>query len=161
MVNVSQEGRHIVTRTMPFRESLARANVHLEGNKMLKTVARIVLALYGALALFAAANVFMDPTRIADQMGLAPVRDLGLATFRGDIGGLFAGSGLFMLAAALRGERWYLIPPLVYAAIALAARTATISLTGYEQEMLTPMVIEGVTIAILLAAYTIFSLTEN
>ena len=128
---------------------------------MLKTVARAVLALYGALALFAAANVFMDPARVADQMGLAPIRDLGLATFRGDIGGLFAGSGLFMLAAALRGERWYLIPPLVYASLALAARTATLGLTGYEQEFVLPMVIEGVTIAILLAAYAIFSPSEN
>ena len=123
---------------------------------MLKTIARIVLALQGALALFVAANAFMDPIKVASQLGLTPVGNLGLATFRGD-GGLFAGAGLFMLAASLRGNRLYLVPPLVLLSIALAARTASMTLTGFTPELVQPMVVEGVTITLLLAAYVIFA----
>jgi len=124
---------------------------------MLKTIVRIVLALQGALALFVAANIWLDPVRIGAQLGVAPAGDLGLATIRGDMGSLFAGAGLFMLAAALRGERWYLIPPVVFTSIALAARTGSMVLTGYAPELIQPMVVEGVTIALLLAAYAILA----
>jgi len=124
---------------------------------MLKTIARIVLALQGALALFVAANAFMDPIKVASQLGLTPVGNLGLATFRGDVGGLVAGAGLFMLAASRRGNRLYLVPPLVLLSIALAARTASMTLTGFTPELVQPMVVEGVTITLLLAAYVIFA----
>ncbi|MCE9521392.1 MAG: hypothetical protein K8S25_03040 [Alphaproteobacteria bacterium] len=122
---------------------------------MLKIIARIVMALQGALALFIAANVFMDPVKIGDQLGIAPIGTLGLSTFRGDIGSLFAGAGLFMLAAAVRGNRLYLVPPLVFTSIALAARTASMALTGFAPELVQPMVVEGVTITLALAAYVI------
>ena len=126
---------------------------------MLKLIARIVMALQGALALFIAANVFIDPAKIGDQLGLAPIGVLGLATFRGDVGSLFAGAGIFMLAAALRAERWYLIPPLIFTSIALAARTASMTLTGFAPELVQPMAVEGVTITLLLAAYAILGRT--
>lgn len=124
---------------------------------MLKLIARIVLAVQGALALFIAAAAYTDPVKLGEQLGLAPIGTLGISTFRGDIGSVFAGAGLFMLAAAVRANRAYLIPPLVYAGLALAARSASALETGFVPELLQPMLVEGVTIAILLAAYAIFA----
>lgn len=124
---------------------------------MLKTIARIVLALQGAAALFIAANVWIDPVTIPAQLGLSPLGDLGLSTIRGDIGALFGGSGLFMLAAAYRAESRFVVPPLVLLSLAFAARTYSLATTGASPELIPPMVVEGVSILLLLAAYFIFS----
>ena len=128
---------------------------------MLRLVARIVMAVQGALALFVGASVFMEPARLGEQLGLSPIGTLGVSTLRGDIGGLFAGAGLFMLAAAARGNRTYLIPPLVFTGIALAARSAAMALTGFAPELVQPMAVEAVTIALMLAAHAILSPRGN
>jgi hypothetical protein len=124
---------------------------------MLKTIMRAVLALQGAMALFIAANVWIDPLTIPAQLGLSPIGDLGISTIRGDIGALFGGSGLFMLAAAYRVESRFVVPPLVFLTLALAARTYSLAMTGASPELYQPMVVEGVSIVLLLAAYFIFS----
>ncbi|MBL8780183.1 MAG: hypothetical protein JNL06_04490 [Alphaproteobacteria bacterium] len=124
---------------------------------MLKTIARVVLALQGAAALFIAVNVWLDPLTIPAQLGLSPLGDLGLSTIRGDIGALFGGSGLFMLAAAYRAESRFVVPPLVFLSLALAARTYSLAMTGASPELFEPMAVEGVTIVLLLAAYAIFT----
>jgi hypothetical protein len=99
----------------------------------------------------------MDPAKVGEQLGLAPIGTLGISTLRGDLGSLFAGAGLFMLAAALRANRAYLLPPLVFTGLALAARSASALQTGFAPELLQPMLVEGITIAVLLAATAIFS----
>ena len=124
---------------------------------MLKTIARVVLALQGTAALFVAVNVWLDPLTIPAQLGLSPLGDLGLSTIRGDIGALFGGSGLFMLAAAYRAESRFVVPPLVFLSLALAARTYSLAMTGASPELFEPMAVEGVTIVLLLAAYAIFT----
>lgn len=120
---------------------------------MLKTIARIVLGLQGAAAVFIAANVWMDPVRVAAQLGVAPIGDLGLSTIRGDIGGFFAGAGLFMIAAALTAERRWLFAPLAFTSLALAGRVYAMLVIGMKPEFVQPMTIEAVTIAILVVAY--------
>lgn len=120
---------------------------------MLRTIIRAVLAVQGALALFIAANAYMNPEKLAAQLGLSMNGDLGLSTFRGDIGSLFAGAGLFMLAGAIRGKRLYLVPPLIFTGIALAARTATVLQLGFMPEFVQPMAVEGITVVILLLGY--------
>jgi len=126
----------------------------------LKTVARAVLGLEGALALFAAVSLWFDPERVGAQLGVAPIGDLGLSTIRGDIGGLFAGAGCFMIATAITADRRLIIPPLAYMALALSARTLSLALTAYAPELLQPMLVEGITIAILTAAYVILGQTS-
>lgn len=120
---------------------------------MITNIIRAALGVMGAAALFVAANVFMTPEKIAGQLGLALMGDLGVSTFRGDVGSLFAASGLFMLAAAIRGNRAYLVPPLVYTGIALGARTATAAQIGFQPEFYTPMAVEAVTVLTLVLAY--------
>jgi len=120
---------------------------------MLKTIMRAVLGIQGALALFVAANAYLKPEMLSQQLGLTMNGELGLSTFRGDIGSLFAGAGLFMLAAAIRGNRLYLAPPLLMTSIALAARTATAFQVGFLPEFVQPMTVEGVTVLVLLLGY--------
>lgn len=122
---------------------------------MLKTIARIVLGLQGAAALFIAANVWLDPVRLGAELGVAPIGDLGLSTIRGDIGGFFAGAGVFMLLAAATAERRWLFAPLVFTGMALAGRTYAMLAIGMKPEFVQPMTIEAVTIAILIVAYTL------
>lgn len=124
---------------------------------MFRNIIRGVHALQGTLALFVAAGIFLDPARIGAQLGLSPIGELGLATMRADLGSLFAGAGLFMLAAAWRGERWFLIPPIVFTGIALAARAVSITQTGVEPELIQPMVVEAVTITVLLTGFALLS----
>jgi hypothetical protein len=124
---------------------------------MLKTIARIVVALQGAAALFIALNLIADPVTVGGQLGFSPIGDLGLASLRGDVGGLFAGAGVFMLWAAWQGDRAYLVPPLVFVAIALAARTVSLAMTGFTPELVPPMVVEGLSVALLLAAHAMFA----
>ena len=126
---------------------------------MLKTIARAVLGMEGALALFAAVNIWLDPERVGAQLGVAPIGDLGLSTIRGDIGSLFAGAGIFMIATAITADRRLIIPPLAYTALALSARTLSLALTAYSPELLQPMLVEGISIAILTAAYVILGQT--
>lgn len=120
---------------------------------MLKTIARIVLGIQGAMAVFIAANVWLDPATFAAQLGIAPMGDLGLSTIRGDIGSLFAGTGLFMIAAALTAERRWLFAPLAYTTLAFAGRIYAMLVIGMKPEFVQPMTIEAVTIAILVVAY--------
>ena len=120
---------------------------------MFGTIMRIILGIFGALALFVAANAFIHPENVAGQLGLSLTGNLGISTFRGDIGGLFAGSGLFMLAASVRGNRLYLAPPLLYLGIALAARTATAVQIGFLPEFVQPMSVEAIAIIILALGY--------
>ena len=124
---------------------------------MLTIIARIVLALQGAAALFVAANVWLDPVRVGAGLGLSPLGDLGLATLRGDLGTLFASSGIFMLAAAALTDRRLIVPPLIFTSVALAGRTLSLGLTDYAPELIPPMIVEGVTIALLVAAYVILA----
>jgi hypothetical protein len=124
---------------------------------MLTIIARIVLALQGAAALFIAVNIWLDPVSIGAQLGLSPIGDLGLSTLRGDLGTLFASSGIFMLAAAALADRRLILPPLIFTSVGLAGRTLSLALTDFAPELIPPMIVEGVTIALLIAAYAMLA----
>ena len=124
---------------------------------MFKNIVRGVLGLQGALAVLVAVSIFLDPVKVAAQLGVSPIGSLGVATIRADLGSLFAGAGLFMLAAALRGDRWFLLPPIVFTSLALAARAASMSLSGFEPALVEPMVVEAVTLTILLIGSTLLA----
>ena len=117
---------------------------------MFKNIFRIVVGVQGVLALFMAGNAFMYPGQVANQLGLTLISNLGLSTFRSDIGSLFAGSGLFMLMAAFRSEARLLLVPLVYTGIAPILRIITALEAGFLPGFTLPMGIESMTIVLLL-----------
>jgi hypothetical protein len=140
------------------RAGVRRLSERVLGNEhMLTIIARAVLALQGATALFVAANVWLDPVRVGAQLGLSPLSDLGLATMRGDLGTLFASSGIFMLAAAALTDRRLIVPPLVFTSVGLAGRTLSLALTTYAPDLIQPMIVEAVTIALLVGAYVMLA----
>lgn len=119
-------------------------------------IIRVILALQGAIALFIASQAFLQPYSLADQLGFSLIGNLGVSSFRADIGGFFFMAGLFMLLAAWRAERQYILPPLVLGGAALSARLATVAETGYLTEYTQPITVEAVTVLTLLIAFTLF-----
>lgn len=123
---------------------------------MLNIICRILLALIGAGALLIAAQAWLQPDHLAGQIGFVLVGDLGHSSLRADIGAFFATSGIFMLLAALRGEREFVLPPLLLVGLALAGRLATAAQTGFITAYIQPVTIEAVTLVVLLLAWTQF-----
>jgi len=123
---------------------------------MLKNIVRAIIALQGAIALLIASQAFIQPHKLAEQLGYSLTGDLGVSSFRADIGGFFAMAGLFMLLAAWRADRQLVLPPLVLAGLALSARLATLAETGFVPEVIQPISVEAVTVVMLLIGYALF-----
>ncbi len=119
---------------------------------MVRTGLRVIVGVIGVLALLVAARLWIGPAAPAAALGLTADGPLGLATLRADVAGFFAAGGLFALAGAIRGEGRLLTPPALLLGLALAGRVLTVAVDGYVPEMLPPMVIEAVLVAILLLA---------
>src|SRR6185436_2998865 len=120
---------------------------------MLSIIARAMLALLGAGALFTAASAWYDPEAVGAGLCLAAVGELGLATLRGDIGTLFGSSGAFMLAAAALGDRRLIVVPLIFTGVGLTGRTLSLAVGEYAPALVPPMLVEAITIVVLVAAY--------
>lgn len=123
---------------------------------MLKNIVRTIIALQGAVALLIASQTFIQPDKLAEQLGYSLIGELGVSSFRADIGGFFAMAGLFMLLAAWRADRQLVLPPLVLAGLALSARLATLAETGFVPEVIQPISVEAVTVVMLLIGYALF-----
>ena len=119
---------------------------------MVTIILRGLVGVVGVLALLLAARIWLGPAQPAAQLGLEAIGGLGLATLRADVGGFFAAGGLFAVMAAIRNDGRLLTPTLALLALALTGRVITVALNGFEPQMLPPMVIEAVLVAILLLA---------
>lgn len=118
---------------------------------MIRTALRVLVGLVGVLALLIALRLWIDPTAPAAQLGLTGNGLLGQATLRADVAGFFGAAGLLSLLAAWLGQARLLTAPLLLITLALTGRLITVVISGYAPEMLQPMVIEAVLLAILLA----------
>lgn len=123
---------------------------------MLKNIIRAIIGLQGAVAILIASQAYMQPHKLAEQLGYSLIGELGVSSMRADIGGFFAMSGLFMLLAAWRADRHFILPPLVLVGLALAARLATMAETGFVPEVVQPIAVEAVTAVTLLIGYALF-----
>lgn len=119
---------------------------------MVRGILRILTGLIGVLALLLAARIWLGPVEPAAKLGLEGIGALGRATLRADVGGFFAAGGLFALMGAIRADSRLLTPPLVLLALALAGRVVTVVLDGYAPDMLPPMIVEAVLVAVLFLA---------
>lgn len=119
---------------------------------MVRALVRILAGGVGVLALLLAARIWLGPVEPAAKLGLQGSGGLGLATLRADVGGFFAAGGLFALLGAIRADARMLTPPLVLLGLALVGRLVTVLLDGYAPEMLAPMVVEAVLVAVLFLA---------
>ncbi|MFA7264628.1 MAG: arylsulfatase [Caulobacter sp.] len=113
-----------------------------------RTLTRGLIGLVGLLALLLASRFWISPDKIGAVMGLTADGAAGLGTLRADMAGFFGAAGVMSLAAAVRGERRWLVPVMLLLAIALTGRVLNLALTGGGQVLIPPMVIEAVLIAI-------------
>ncbi|MFN3515190.1 MAG: arylsulfatase [Phenylobacterium sp.] len=124
----------------------------LAGRRWPGPVSRGTAAVAGALALLVALRFWLRPEMAAEALSVAPVGVEGLGTLRADLGGFFGAAGLFLLIAAWRRDRRWLVPPLVLLALALAGRTLSFALEGPTLAQVPPMIVEALLIVILLFA---------
>jgi len=115
----------------------------------MRRISRLMVGLVGLLAVLGAVQVWVAPAAFAGRLGLSAVDSLGLATLRADIGGFFGVAGALALAAALRDRRPLPIAPLNALAIALVGRPLTPAIAGHTPNMLLPIIVEAVLLAIL------------
>ena len=115
----------------------------------MRRISRVMVGLVGLLAVLGAVQVWVAPAAFAGRLGLSAADSLGLATLRADLGGFFGVAGALALAAALRDRRSFLVAPLIALAIALVGRLVTLAIAGYSPNMLAPIIVEAVLLAIL------------
>jgi len=114
-------------------------------------IIRLLVGVAGLLAVVIALGFWINPDMLAVQFSIAPQGPLGFSTLRADFGALFAGTGVFAVAAAVRNNARLMTAPLLLIGIGFAGRLLTIALSGYDASMLQPMVTEIVLIAIFAA----------
>jgi hypothetical protein len=118
---------------------------------------RVAIGLIGVLGLLLVVQFLIDPAKAAGNLGLVGQGASGLSSLRSDVGGFFAGTALFTLAAAIQNSRRLLSVPLVFIAYALAARFVTIGLDGWHSSAIGPIVAEAALLAIVIAGHRKFA----
>ena len=116
-------------------------------------LAKLAALLVGLFSLAMGLLAWVDPAQIGGIIGLQAVGDLGIHSLRGDIGAVFLsgaiGCGLALFKGKLNGLK---IPIIVYGLV-LLGRLISLPGTGVSQEVMMPIVIEVVLIALAVFAY--------
>ena len=110
---------------------------------MSQAISRGFLALAGLLAIGLWALVWFDQARFAAQLGPVATSPLSAATLRADIGGFFAAWAIGALLAAWRGQRRYVLLPMLLLGLAFVGRLYSYAITG-DAAIIQPMAIEAV-----------------
>ncbi len=118
---------------------------------VLQWVLRGVVFLAGGLMAAVGVSMWLDPAGGAASLGVMADSPFGLATLRADLGAFFLTIAGFAILAAVLNRAHLLTAPLVLIALALAGRAATGMTDGFDQDMIRPMIVEGVLTAIFLA----------
>ncbi len=122
------------------------------GGNIMKLLLRIVLGLAGLLFIVIGLAFWANPATPAARFGLEAANALGTSTLRADMASFFGVGGLLTLVAVVRSNARLLTAPLLMIAIALTGRIITVIIDGYTPDMMEPMVIEAVLVALLAAA---------
>lgn len=117
----------------------------------MKSVLRLVTGAIGALALLLAARLWLAPADAAARLGITAMGGLGLATIRADMAGFFGAAGILAAAAAWQNRARLLTAPLIMVAIALSGRILTYLGGAHDANMIQPMAVEAVLVALFAA----------
>lgn len=115
----------------------------------MQIIARVLVGVVGALAVLLALRIWMAPEEVAAQLGVQTTGPLGVATIRADMAGFFAAGGVLSLFAAIRNRAILLTAPMVLIGLALTGRLITVAMNGLSNDMIPPMAIEAVLLAVL------------
>lgn len=117
----------------------------------MKLVLRIVLGLAGLVFVVMGLAFWANPATPAARLGIEAANALGTSSLRADMAAFFGVAGGLTLLAAVRANARLLTAPLLMIAIALTGRVITVAVDGYTPDMMQPMVIEAVLLALLAA----------
>jgi len=115
----------------------------------MQMIARILVGVAGLLGVLVALRLWMAPEDVAAQLGIQAAGPLGVASIRADIAGFFAAGGAFSVLAAIRNRAVLLTAPMVLIGLALTGRLITLALNGVSNDMIPPLAVEAVMLAIL------------
>ena len=118
---------------------------------MQRSAVRLAVAITGLILLAMGVAAWIDPTRLAAQLGVGANSALGMATLRADLGAFFAVSGGLALAGAVRRAPRLLTAPALLIGLALAGRCLALLATPFETPMAPPMAAEALMLAALAA----------
>ncbi len=110
----------------------------------------VLLALFDLIIGF---RFFFQPVATAASFGLAPLGPMGVAVLRADFPAFFAVGAAAMMLGALRGNAQMLIVAAALYGIAMTGRVITALLIGTQPGFWVPVAVEGVHVALLLAAW--------
>ena len=115
-------------------------------------VARLGVALLGALFLVIGAGLIFNTTDAAADLGLPNMMAAGYGTVRADIAGFFLGGGLISVVASFRKDGSLLWPVQLLVLLALLGRVFTLVVDGPVAAGLTSMGVEVAILVLLLWA---------
>jgi len=115
-------------------------------------IARVGVALLGALFLVIGAGLIFNTTDAAADLGLPNMMAAGYGTVRADIAGFFLGGGLISVVASLRKDGSLLWPVQLLVLLALLGRVFTLAVDGPVAAGLTSMGAEVAILVLLLWA---------
>ena len=115
-------------------------------------IARVGVALLGALFLVIGAGLIFNTTDAAADLGLPNMMAAGYGTVRADIAGFFLGGGLISVVASLRKDGSLLWPVQLLVLLALLGRVFTLVVDGPVAAGLTSMGVEVAILVLLLWA---------
>lgn len=114
----------------------------------MKMIIRILTAVLGVLALLAVAALWIKPDASAQGFGLTLNGAVGHAVVRADLAGLFLVLGILSLLAAVYQNRDYARAALVLTAAVLVGRVINLIASGMAPNLLPPVGLELVMIAV-------------
>jgi hypothetical protein len=115
----------------------------------MKTVARILVYLMGAMLLLGAAGFMFNPTQMLENFAVSVTRVDGWGTLRADLGGPFLGIAWFTFVGAQAGKSKWLLVPVAFMITFLIGRTLHLAMDGVTQPGLMSFGIEAVMLVIL------------
>lgn len=118
----------------------------------MRNLFRILVGLIGLASLFTAAQHWFALDAVKAERGIEALGTIGAANIRADVGGIFIAIGIFLLIAAWRQSRPWLLGGLIVVGSAFVGRIASLAIDGANQHVFEPIIVEAVVIAILLGA---------
>ena len=116
-------------------------------------IARFLIVLFGILFIATGINGMLDPGALMNEFHLASSDATGSSAVRADMGAFFTCSAAFALWALVPGQRRWLLVPIALFGTAFAGRLFGIFLSTSTQDIISAMLIEAASIAILIFAF--------
>ncbi len=124
-------------------------------------IARLLVALLGVIFVIIGIGTMLDPSTLMNDFGLvSPALD-GRSAVRADMGAFFVCSGGFALASLFPGQRHWLLGAIALFIVAFLGRLFGVFMESGSQGIISAMLIEAASIAILVFAYVVFGIVKR